>query len=111
LRGRRRWFGRRVQRERADRRRDPWRRFYRSAAAQLRGKTARRPPAQTPGEFLAGLARARSLDPVILGPIVELYYRGRFGREPWNEQIAGETAQLLRRLAEAVRRTEGRGGR
>jgi hypothetical protein len=105
LQGRRRWFGARVGRNAAHGRNDPWRKFYRSAVALLQGKVARRPPAQTPGEFLEALARTHSLDPIALGPIVELYYRGRFGRQSWNDQVAGEMDHLLRRLAEAVKET------
>jgi len=82
---------------------DPWLHFYRSAVAVLRGKLARRLPAQTPGEFLEALAHARSLDPMILGPIVDLYHHGRFGDMPWNPEVARESDQLLRRLTEVIR--------
>jgi len=102
LRTRRRGSGRRNDRAALRANRDPWRRFYRSVVTVLHGKKTRRLPAQTPGEFLVALARARSLDPVQVGSVVDLYYRGRFGGESWNERVAQEMERHLRHLSRAV---------
>jgi len=83
----------------AIRRADPWLKFYRSVVAALQGRLGKREPFQTPGEFLEALALSRSLDPLAVQPIVDLYHRGRFGNAAWNDRVAREADSLLRRLA------------
>jgi len=84
-------------------RNDPFLSFYCSAVSALRGKVKERQPAQTPSEFLEALARSRSLSPMALGLIVDLYHRGRFGSLSWDKRVAEQMRQLLRRLADSAK--------
>jgi len=101
---RRRWQGRLAGRTpSASRRGNPWFKFYRAVVAALDGKLKRRPPSQTPGEFLEALARSSLLDPLLIQPIVELYHQGRFGDRVWDKQAARQAELLLCRLVQSVR--------
>lgn len=95
--GRRKWSAKR-RREATARRSNPWCKFYRAAVVALGGRTTDRQPSQTPAEFLRSLAEERRIDPAAFERMVDLYHRGRFGGMAWDDNVARESAHLLRNL-------------
>jgi len=59
-----------------------------------------KPAAWTPGEFSRSVARSRSDLACFVGPLTEVYYRTRFGRQAVLEPDLEAAERLLQRLRE-----------
>ncbi|MFA5027791.1 MAG: DUF3488 and transglutaminase-like domain-containing protein [Candidatus Methylomirabilota bacterium] len=76
--------------------------FYERALRLLARKGHRCPPACTAREFAEGLAAGRELCELV-GELTALYERVRFGAQPLTREEERRTADLLSRLAAALR--------